>query len=62
MEISHSAADKSGFPASHTLLGLFWIGTIYVLSWKPELLGHLLAGSKSFAAAVVALLEAAPIL
>ncbi len=62
MEMSHTAAEKSGLSFVHTSLGLLWIGMIYLVSWKPELLDHMLAGSKAFAAAIVRFLESAPIL
>ncbi len=43
----------------HTQNGLLWIGAIYLLSWKPEILDRLLAGPDALVAAVVKFLETA---
>ncbi len=59
METTETMELESGIPVNHTQSGLLWIGAILLLSWKPELLDHLLAVPDALAAAVVKLLESA---
>ncbi len=61
MRITETMENESGLNTSHTQIGLLWIGAIYLLSWKPEVLDRLLTGPDALVAAVVKFLEAAPI-
>ena len=61
MKMIETAAEGSGIHLNHTLTGLLWIGLIYLLSWKPEVLSHLLAGSEALAASILRILSDVPI-
>ncbi len=61
MTITETMETESGLHSDHTPSGLLWIGAIFLLSWKPEVLDRLLAGPDALAVAVLKFLEAAPI-
>ncbi len=61
MDMTESTAEESGLHLNHTLTGLLWIGLIYVLSWKPEVLSHFLAGSEALAGTILKALGNVPI-
>ena len=61
MKMIETTAEGTGIHLNHTLTGLLWIGLIFLLSWKPEVLSTLLAGSEALAASILKILSDVPI-
>ncbi len=49
--------DESSLHFNHTAAGMLWVGLIYVVSWKPEVLDFLWSGSSALGSAVLSFLQ-----
>jgi hypothetical protein len=57
MRTPSTTADAPDARRNHTMIAMFWLGVIYLLSWKPEVLERLLDGSEAVLSAFLGLFE-----